>query len=411
MTRLTGPVWLNRKLWAISIAETIAWAGLFYIFPASLLRWQSHYGWNITQLSFGLTEALIVSALVGIVSGKLIDRGHGRVLISSSVIVGGLTLSILPIIGTLWQFHLVWLAIGVAMGGCLYDPCFALLTRTYGLEAKGPIVMVTFFAGLSITVSFSLTTVVSNYFNWEASVFVFSFLLSGISGPFFWYGTSESSIGSSQPYARKSSSLNKALKYLLPKPIFWGLAIMFTAIAINHVMLISQILPILESKGVSSSYSVLVASLMGPMQVFGRMSLVGIEQIAKKDFPTIPVSGISSIALCISSLALFFADSFWFLMILFLIFQGTAFGIMNIIKPIITAQLLGQVNFGVISSLVGIGYIWGFALAPGLAGAISGTWGYNMVIKTTFIVAMIGLVSLAISLFPWKGTPDSNQPD
>ena len=410
MTGLAGPVWLSRKLWAISIAETIAWAGLFYIFPASLLRWQSHYGWSITQLSFGLTEALIVSALVGIVSGKLIDRGHGRLLISLTVIVGGLALSILPVIETLWQFYLVWLVIGAAMGGCLYDPCFALLTRNYGLKAKGPIVMITFFAGLSITVSFSLTTVVSNYFNWEASILVFSFLLCCISGPFFWYGTSESSIESSQRYTRKSGNLNKTLQYLLPKPIFWGLTVMFSAIAINHVMLISQILPILESKGATASYSVLVASLMGPMQVFGRMSLIGMERIAKKDFPTIQVSVVSSIILCISSLALFFADSFWFLMILFLIFQGASFGIMNIVKPVITAELLGQANFGVISSIVGIGYIWGFALAPGLAGAISGTWGYDMVIKTTFIVALIGLVSLAISLFPGRRNRQSLLP-
>ena len=83
---------------------------------------------------------------------------------------------------------------------------------------------------------------------------------------------------------------------------------------------------------------------------------------------------------------------------------------MNIVKPVITAELLGQANFGVISSIVGIGYIWGFALAPGLAGAISGTWGYNMVIKTTFIVALIGLVSLAISLFPGRRNRQSLLP-
>ena len=112
---------------------------------------------------------------------------------------------------------------------------------------------------------------------------------------------------------------------------------MFAAIAINHIKLIGEILPILESKGASSSYSVLVATLMGLIQIFGRMSLVGMERIVKKDFETIPVSVISSIILCISSLALFFANSYWFLMMLFLIFHGIAFGIMNIIKPVITA--------------------------------------------------------------------------
>ena len=75
-------VWSNPRLWAISVGETLAWAGLFYLFPASLIRWKLHFGWSVSQLSMGLMIALIVSAITGIGSGKLIDKGFGRELMS-----------------------------------------------------------------------------------------------------------------------------------------------------------------------------------------------------------------------------------------------------------------------------------------------------------------------------------------
>ena len=78
-------VWSNPRLWAVSLGETLAWAGLFYLFPASLIRWKLHFDWSISELSGGLMIALIVSAITGIGSGKLIDKGLGRELMSGSV--------------------------------------------------------------------------------------------------------------------------------------------------------------------------------------------------------------------------------------------------------------------------------------------------------------------------------------
>ena len=89
MTRLTMPFWLDPKLWAISVAETLAWAGMFYMFPALLLRWHRHFGWSISQLSSALMLALVISAVVGILSGRLIDKGFGRPLDTLSDIMGG----------------------------------------------------------------------------------------------------------------------------------------------------------------------------------------------------------------------------------------------------------------------------------------------------------------------------------
>jgi len=406
MTRPTTPFWLDPKLWAISVAETLAWAGMFYMFPALLLRWQRYFDWSISQLSLGLMLALVISAITGLLSGKLVDKGLGRPLVALSVVFGGLTILGLLLVQSLWQFYFVWGLVGIFMGGCFYDPCFALLIRKYGGNAKGPLVMVTFLAGLSVTLSFPLSSILATQFGWKISVLVFSSLLVLISGPLFWYGFSDESytVGRSKVKAKIRSLV--IVRNLLSKPIFWGLAVMFTAFGANHIMLLSQILPILTDKGFSENAAVLVATFMGPMQVSGRMLLVGMEKVGNKTMPTLPVSFLCLAILLGASLSLYLVETYRLLIIIFIIFQGVSFGVINIIKPVITAELLGQDNFGFISSIVGFGYIWGFALAPGIAGTILDSLGTDAVIKTGFTVAMMGLVAMLTSVVVFKRAPE-----
>ena len=83
---------------------------------------------------------------------------------------------------------------------------------------------------------------------------------------------------------------------------------------------------------------------------------------------------------------------------LFVVFQGGSFGIMNLVKPVITARLLGESNFGLISAVVGVGYICGFAIAPGVSGFISDAWGIDSLIGTTFLLALVGSVIFSASV-------------
>jgi hypothetical protein len=188
--QIKSTVWSNPKLWAVSLGETLAWAGLFYLFPASLVRWKLHFGWSGSELSTGRMIALIVSAITGIGSGKLIDKGFGRELMSGGAVLGGVCLLLIPMAESLDEFYILWAMIGIAMGACLYDSCFAILTRHYSSEAKEPIVMVTLFAGFSISFSFILSASISSVFNWETSFFMFSFLLCFSAAPLFWIGIS-----------------------------------------------------------------------------------------------------------------------------------------------------------------------------------------------------------------------------
>src|SRR3546814_3029874 len=73
----------GRTMLALAFAETLVWAGVFYIFPALIAHWEADLGWSKTTVSGAFTAALVTSALCAPLAGRMIDAGHGRRLLRS----------------------------------------------------------------------------------------------------------------------------------------------------------------------------------------------------------------------------------------------------------------------------------------------------------------------------------------
>ena len=386
-------MWKNPKVWSLAIAETIAWAGIFYLFPAMLMRWEAYFGWSRVELTFGFTGALIISAATGVFAGRLIDRGHGRILMTASAFTGGLLIAMLPLLQHLWQFYLIWLLIGFTMAGCLYEPCFAFLTHVYYPKSKRPIIMVTLVAGFAGTLCFPLSSIVSNNIDWQAAVWVFSVLICGLAVPLFWYGASTAPTQKHSPPTTRPTPLAIIITPLLRSPTFWCLVVAFACFSLNHSMIISHILPLLDSRGVSTNYAVIAASSIGAAQVLGRLVLITVE----RHLSMLLICMCSFIGLSLASVNLAFAGTTTIILCMFVCLQGGSAGIGSIAKPTVTADLLGSTNFGAISAMVSIAHMLGFAFGPGLSGLIWSVTGYDTLIKVTGTLALIGLFSLFIA--------------
>ena len=397
MVNKNTPPWRNNKLWSLAVAETLSWACLFYVFPALLLRWKESFGWSISQLSIGFTLALIASALTGMIAGRIIDSGHSRKLMPFSAVIGAILLSLLPAVVAIWQFYLIWFLIGCTLAGCLYQPCFSYLTRTFKEDAKNSIIMITLIAGFASTISYPICSIVSEFYSWETTIYLMSGILCLISAPLFWYGTSIRLDITPNSREKASSSVIGIIKPTLSSPVFWGLLVTFATMSSTQGMIVSQIFPLLESRAISPTSIVFFASCIGPMQVIARLILFATESFTHKNIPMMAVCFTSLIFLCLSSLALVLGGASLIFVVVFVMLQGGPYGLFSIVKPIITADLLGRVNFGLLSSMVGIGSVWGSAFAPGIAGSIGDRWNYDTVLLTTSSIAAVGLVSLIVT--------------
>lgn len=385
---------LRGSILALAVAETLVWAGTFYLFPALLLHFERELGWSKTELAGAFTTSLLVSALAAPVAGRLVDRGGGRALLAGSALGAGLLLVLLAMVQTRWQFYAVWLGLGLAMAGCLYEPCFAWLTRTRGDGARRAITRITLIAGFAGTVSFPTANAIAERFGWRASAIAFAALIVLVALPLMWLGAAvpeqaRPAHGAGAGADRGGLADQGAVGRAMRSPVFWLLGAAFTMIAFNHGILITHLLPLLAERGVGLEISVLAVSLIGPMQVAGRLLMLAGE----RRVPVGAVCAISFSAMIAASILLWLAGAGVALLLAFVALQGAGYGVTSITRPAITADYLGRAGFGVISGAIGAAFMAANAAAPTVAALIWTSGGYDLVLVTCVLAAAVGLAA------------------
>ncbi len=381
-------------LW-LALAETIVWAGFFYAFPALLAAWERDLGWSKLELSGAFTGALIVSALCAPAAGALIDRGRSRLVLFGGTMLGGALLVALSQIQALWQFYLVWLAMGVAFAGALYEPCFAHITRLFGRDAKRAVTVVALVAGLAGTLAFPAAHVLVASMGWRAGTLVFAMAVFLLAAPMMWSATPPSRPGASAPPLHASGSgPGSALSRILAMPVFWLMAIAYASIALDHGLLLTHLLPLLDERGVHPQAAVLAAAMIGPMQVAGRLLMMAMD----RHVSIAVVLALSYVLMAAAALALFGARASPALLAGFVLFHGAGYGVTSIARPLATAHLLGTAGFGAISGALAVAFLGTFAGAPTIAALLWQVGGYDLVIIAAFAASLLGLACFAAAL-------------
>jgi MFS family permease len=392
---------IDRPIWCLAIAETLVWAGMFYSFPALLDHWEGDLGWTKTQITGAFTAALIVSAVAAPTAGRLIDQGYGRVVLTGCAALGGVTVGVLSLIDQVWQFYAAWLVLGLAMAGCLYEPCFAYVTRIRGDKAKRAITLITLLAGLAGTVSFPTANIVAEVAGWRMSALTFSGLILVVAVPLFWLSTAEGGVDRSIDKGAAKAESKAGLRAAMGKPAFWLLAASFTTIAMAQGLIITHLLPLLAERDVPLALAVLAASLIGPMQVAGRIVMV----MAERYVSMTAVAAVTFFFMLSAVTALFFAGANPWLVFVFVVLHGSGYGVTSIVRPVVTAVLLGRRGFGAISGAMAVGFMGGIALSPVLASRIWTWGGYDLVLETAFGIVLIGLVSYMLAVLSARKAP------
>ena len=397
MLRTSQAISTTRSTLCLAVAETIVWAGVYYLFPALLSYWEAGFGWSKVEIAIALSLALIVSALLAPVAGRLIDRGHGRILLTSCGFLGGVMLALLPLVETQAQFYAVWIVLGAAMAGCFYEPCFAFIVHAHGPDARKVITRVTLIAGFAGTLSFPTSTFLADLYDWRVAAWTFSLLICGIATPLFWIGAGVKRVEAiaapkqAPTGDRESVRLSAALR----RPAFWQLAFAFTAITITHGVLINYLLPMLQDRGVSPAFAILLISMFGPMQVTGRLVMMTFER-------RLSIQGVCALSfglLIVAAVCLIIAGDIPALLIAFVCCQGAGIGMTSIARPVVTASIFGRRYFGEISGGLATAVTFGNAMAPALGGVLLAFGGYDAILGAVAGLVLFGTISFALIYF------------
>lgn len=374
----------------LAVAQTVIWAGLYYSFAGLLARWETDLGWSKTELSAALTFALFASAACAPLVGRLIDRGYGRQVLTFGALVGAGLLVALSTVTTQWQFVTVWVLIGCAMATTLYEPCFAFITHHFGMEAKRPITLISLVAGFAGTLSFPTAFAVAEWGGWRVSVLVFAAMIVLVTVPLTWIATGRVAVAMPHEPAVPLPGRSARATDVLRSPVFWLIALAYASVAMNHGVIITHLMPLLAERGLEPQTVVLAASMIGPMQVAGRLAMIA----AERHVPIIWITAWAFASMAVAALALLGTVIQPALIVVFVIFQGAGVGVNSITRPVVTALLLGRANFGAISGMLGTVNLSAFACSPLVAALIWQLGGYQVVIACCFVLALTATVAI-----------------
>ena len=381
----------------LALGQILVWAGLYYVFPALLLQWEQSLKWSKAELTAAITLAVFMSAFTSPYAGRLIDVGKGPILMAASSCLGGVCLLGVSIITSPWQFYLAWALIGVALAGCLYEPCFALVTRCRGARAKQAIILITLIAGFAGSISFPLAHTLAEAWGWRVALRVFAGVVIIGATPLLWIGANLL-----EKHGTQSTSPSPRHRFLhqpfISSAVFWLLGISFSLVALLHGVTLHHLLPILADREIHQDVAVVAAAFIGPMQVAGRLAMMAAERFVSNQAITVSCF----LVMGCSVLLLIGAGTTPALLVGFVILFGGGYGVVSIIRPVIARDILGQENFGAKSGALALLYLLGTASAPYLGSLVWNIGGYELVLPGLLILAIsgLGLYLLANKLAP-----------
>ncbi|MEM9764005.1 MAG: MFS transporter [Pseudomonadota bacterium] len=406
----------RRAILFLAVGQTITWAGVFYLFAALLPRWEAAEGWSRTGLSACFAAAIAVSALAAPVAGRLIDRGYGPALLTGSTLLGAVAIGLLPLApltgAGLGGFAALWLVAGLAMGGALYEPCFALITRCLRDGARRAITTVTLVAGFAGTLSFPAGHFIAEAAGWEAATTAAALAVALVAAPLTWAGTRHIETVSKAEKDAAEAADPPATAPLAPgggkpgflvgwqrrfaagrwrDPVFALLAVGLATVALCHGAVIAHILPLLSERGVSDASAVFAASCIGPMQVAGRIAM----RLAETHVTPHWVTCAGFIAMLVAALCLLAASlsvgAAVVFMAVFVFLQGSGYGVMSVMRPVRTRELLGERDFGAISGSLALPYLLAAAAAPFAGALLWSIGGYDLMLAAVSLCLAAGL--------------------
>jgi|LakMenEpi03Aug12_release.lakeMendotaPanAssembly.Ray.scaffolds.fasta_scaffold282585_1 predicted MFS family arabinose efflux permease len=361
----------------------LGYACFFYIFAAMVVSWQDALGWDGATLALGPTIAILISAALAPFAGRAVDRGYGPRLMVGGAAAGAVSLAMLAVASRQEVYLLAWAGLGVAQASCLYEVCFALLIRRFGLAARAAITQVTLVAGLASTLAFPAAAALTLAVGWQGTVWVAVAVAGLIVLPLHLVGARTLARGPAD--GRLETPAAAAGRPVLRDGNFWRLAALFSLLNLNHWMLISFMLPVFAAQGLGAQLAVAAAACVGPAQVAGRLALMRSDA----RLGTVRATRLTLGAIVLAALLLAAAGAAPLLAFGFAAVQGAAMGVMTILRPMMVADRLGSQTYGATAGMMSIPTLLSSAAAPLLGALLLGAGGVGLLIGVALILALI----------------------
>ena len=342
-----------RIVLALGSAQTLAWGSTYYL-PAILAEpMASELGISTGNVFAAFSLALIVTAVLGPLSGRRIDHHGGRDVLALSSVVFALGLAMLGVANGPLMLWLGWLVIGIGMALGLYESAFSTLAGIYGREARGAITGITLLAGFASTVCWPISGWLNAEFGWRATCLTWAAAHVLLGLPLnrllipVGVQPAPTAAGQAQTDGRSGAGLTMAL-----------LAFVFAASWFTSTAMAAHLPRLLQESGLSPAAAIAIAALVGPAQVGARC----LEFVLLQRFHPLISARLAAIAHPIGAAGVMLAGAP--ATTAFVLLHGGGNGILTIAKGTLPLAIFGPHGYGLRQGLLMVPARFAQALSP-----------------------------------------------
>jgi predicted MFS family arabinose efflux permease len=173
---------------------------------------------------------------------------------------------------------------------------------------------------------------------------------------------------------------------ILRSPVFWTLALAFTAHAAAFTAFTFHLYPLLLERGFSTEAIVVALALIGPAQVGGRIAITVLAAKASMR----RIGSFVVLGFPIGFAALLFLQPSFVLVLAVTVLYGAANGILTIVRGAAVPEMLTRNSYGAVMGAMNIPATIARALAPvGAAALWSVSGSYDLVLTGILVGAVV----------------------
>jgi predicted MFS family arabinose efflux permease len=322
---------------ALGVAQVVSWGTLFYAVAVLAAPMERDLHVSDVLLFGSFTAGLFASGIAAPFVGRRIDAAGGRGVLAFGSLAGAIACLVLGVAREPWQMVAGWLIAGVAMSACLYDPAFATLYGAAGRHYRRAVTVVTLFGGFASTVFWPLSQYLLDTVGWRNAWLLYALLHVGLCLPLH--------LALTPPRVRETAQAREVPASVDPahaSAAFVWLAAAFSITAFLAGALAAHLIGLLTARGLGARDAVLVGSLIGPMQVAGRLVEMAFGDRVRARSVGFVAFGLLALALAL----LPFVGSAWILALAYALLFGWSNGVMTIVRGTVPAELFGSRGYG-----------------------------------------------------------------
>ncbi|MFF8937978.1 MFS transporter [Streptomyces paradoxus] len=352
---------------ALCLTQITSWGVLYYAFPVLNPTITANTGWPAGATTAAFSAALIVSAVVGIYVGRVLDHRGPHAVMTAGSVLGPLSLLVVATAPNLAVFTAGWLLAGASMAATFYQPAFAALTRWWAPDHVRALTIVTLAGGLASTVFAPITALLADHLSWRGTYAVLAGILAALTVP-----AHALALKAPWPAALPSSSnITGVHEHVVRSRPFWMLAVTFTLSAFAMYAVVIGLVPLLIERGYTTTQAAWALGLGGAGQTLGRTLYATLARHLGVTARTVTLIALGAL----TTAALATVAGQYAVLVVASILAGVIRGNLTLLQATAVTDRWGTTHYGRLSGLLGAPAHAAAALAPFVGAVLAGPLG------------------------------------